>query len=71
MHEIFVNGFAPTGVGMRLFLKAMEDTRVNGLFNPWTLKVSQLTELQHIENNTNGILHELRVLEPQIRAANA
>lgn len=56
---VFTAGKKPSRVESRLFLKAMEDTRIHGLLNPWDRKVSHLSDEEHTVACSEAILKEL------------
>lgn len=62
MHAIFAEGKAPTLLECRMYLKAMEDTCVKGVFNPWHYKVSDLSYEEHVHANTEALLTELKTV---------
>jgi len=49
-------------IDVRLFLKAMEETGVRGVLNPWHLKVSALQDADHIQSHVDSILQEINLL---------
>lgn len=62
VQSVFERNKKPTLIESKLFLKAMEETRVHGLVNPWDRKVSHLSDEQHAEACSAAILNELSVL---------
>lgn len=68
VHAVFDEGVKPTPVELRLYLKAMEETSVHGLMDPWHLKVTRLSNEEHVLANIHAILEELERLEPAIAA---
>lgn len=62
IREVFGEGKRPSLVEARLYLKAMEDTCVCGILNPWHMKVTHMSEAEHISNNSAAILQELKKL---------
>lgn len=60
--DIFEKHAKPKLIESRIYLKAMEDTRVHGLVNPWDRKVSHLSDEQHIAANTQALSQALTVL---------
>ncbi|MDD3896373.1 MAG: hypothetical protein PHU04_00800 [Candidatus Peribacteraceae bacterium] len=68
VHDIFVEKKAPTLKEARLFMKAMDDTCIHGTLNIWHLKVSHLSDEEHMQANAEAMLHELSLLAPAIAA---
>lgn len=62
MQEIFREGKAPTLVDCRLYLKAMEDTGIHGIFNPWHYKVTRLSDAENLRANREALSHEIGAL---------
>lgn len=62
IRSVFIEGKKPSLVEARLYLKAMEETGIRGILNPWHMKVSRLTEEEHVKNNSEAILKELEKL---------
>ena len=60
IHQIFKEGAAPTLTEARLYLKAMEETGIRGVLNPWHMKVTGMPKEEHVENNTEAIVEELQ-----------
>ena len=60
VHAIFTEGKKPSLTEARLYLKAMEETGIRGILNPWHMKVSHLSEEEHVKNNSEAILRELK-----------
>lgn len=58
---IFRDDVRPTLKDSKLFLKAIEDTRVHGLVNPWDRKVSHLSDAEHAEACSKAILDALSI----------
>lgn len=58
--DVFKRGTAPSLVTSKLYLMAMDDTRVKGTLVPWDRKVSLLTDEEHAEAHSGAILAELR-----------
>jgi hypothetical protein len=59
VREIFTEGKRPTLMDCRLYLKAMEDTRVHGAINPWHYDVSKQPYEQHVRSHTEALLTEI------------
>lgn len=59
VRAVFAEGGRPSLVEARLYLKAMEETGIRGILNPWHMKVSHMTEEEHVKNNSEAILKEL------------
>jgi len=59
VEAVFVHGERPILIESKLFLKAIEETRVYGLVNPWDHKVSHLTDSQHSLACSDAILEAL------------
>lgn len=59
VHEIFTEGAAPTLLQCRLYLKAMEDTCVHGVLDPWCFNVSHLSADENMKNSSAAIVLEL------------
>ncbi|OGJ56900.1 hypothetical protein A3H22_02800 [Candidatus Peribacteria bacterium RIFCSPLOWO2_12_FULL_55_15] len=59
VHAVFERGMKPTLIESRLYLKAMEETRIHGLMDPWHLKVTKLSDEEHVRANILAILGEL------------
>lgn len=68
VRAIFEDGAAPDLLHLRIFLKAMEEVGIRGLLNVWHLKVTKLSEDDHVKGNTEAILKELRTMEDLIAA---
>jgi capsule polysaccharide export protein KpsC/LpsZ len=68
VRAVFEGRETPTLMQARLYLKAMEDTCVRGVLNPWHLQVSHLNEDEHAHINTQAILRELSALSAEIAA---
>ncbi len=62
VRQIFDEGAAPTLVEARVYLRAMEETGIRGVLNPWHMKVTGMTEEEHVKNNTEAILGELQTI---------
>jgi hypothetical protein len=61
--EIFEKKNTPTVAECRLYLKAMEDTCVHGVVNPWDHKVSRLSDDEHVRATSEAVLKELALLD--------
>lgn len=59
VREIFEHHAAPSLVESRLFLKAMEETCIPGVLDPWKLKVTHLPKEEHVKVCTEAMLQEL------------
>ncbi|PIR54284.1 hypothetical protein COU75_01620 [Candidatus Peregrinibacteria bacterium CG10_big_fil_rev_8_21_14_0_10_42_8] len=62
VQAIFIDGQKPSLKESKLFLKAIEETRVHGLVNPWDRKVSHLSDEEHVVACSEAILAELRII---------
>ncbi|TSC97268.1 MAG: capsular polysaccharide biosynthesis protein, partial [Candidatus Peregrinibacteria bacterium Greene1014_49] len=62
IQSVFIEAKKPSLVEARLYLKAMEETGIRGILNPWHMKVSRLTEEEHVKNNCEAILRELDLM---------
>lgn len=60
VREIFIHHAAPSLVESRIFLKAMEETCIHAVLDPWKLKVTHLPEEEHVRRCTEAILQELK-----------
>lgn len=60
VREVFVEGKKPTSLDCRLYLKAMEETRVHGVIDPDQIAASPLSHAVHSRVHTEAILRELR-----------
>ena len=56
---IFTENKTPTLVECRLYLKAMLDTRIRGVLNPWHYDVSKLPYEDHILSHREALLQEI------------
>lgn len=56
---IFEDGVVPTLKSSRLYMKAIEDTCVNGTLNLWHYEISDLPFEVHVESHANAMLAEL------------
>jgi hypothetical protein len=65
IHSIFVEEKTPTLLDCRLYLKAMEETCVKGVFNPWHYKVTNLSYKEHVDANTEALLVEIKTVLAQ------
>ncbi len=65
IQKIFQEHAALSLTESRLYLKAMEETCVRGSLNPWHLKVTKLSDEEHVEANTKAIIQELQMMQPQ------
>ncbi|OGJ60118.1 hypothetical protein A2881_00990 [Candidatus Peribacteria bacterium RIFCSPHIGHO2_01_FULL_55_13] len=57
--EIFMHHATPSLVESRLFLRAIEETCIHAVLDPWKLKVTHLSEEEHVRKCTDAILQEL------------
>ncbi|MBM3231732.1 hypothetical protein FJZ28_05440 [Candidatus Peregrinibacteria bacterium] len=64
IREIFDHKVVPSLVESRVFLKAMEETCIYGVLDPWKLKVTHLPKEEHVRVGTEAVLEELRKLVP-------
>lgn len=62
VHAVFSEGQAPTLLQCRLFMKAMEETCVHGVTDPFCYKVSLLSEEENARNCCRAILQEINAL---------
>lgn len=67
VHAVCMEGKRPSLVDARLYLKAMEETGIHGVLNPWHMKVSHMTEEEHVKNNSEAILRELNRLNDAMK----
>ncbi|MBT4120372.1 MAG: hypothetical protein HOG89_03400 [Candidatus Peribacter sp.] len=65
IQAVFERGETPTLKDARLYLKAMEDTRVHGTVNPWDRKVSKLSDKEHAKACSISILEKLAEIESE------
>jgi hypothetical protein len=62
--EIFVKGKKPTLLQARLYLKALQDTCVHGVLDPWCFNISKLTLEENAQNCSRAILADLELVFP-------
>ncbi|MBI2636133.1 hypothetical protein HYW84_02290 [Candidatus Peregrinibacteria bacterium] len=62
VREIFDGGAAPTLLQCRLYLKAIEETCVHGVLDPWCFNVSHLSADENMKNSSAAIVQELDAL---------
>lgn len=62
VRAVFTEGRSPTRLQCRLFMKAMEETGVHGVTDPFCFNVSRLTEEQNADACSAAIMEELRAL---------
>jgi len=60
VRAIFSEKTMPTLLQCRLFLKAMEETSVHGILDPFLFRKKQLTEGENVRSFRDAILRELR-----------
>ncbi len=65
VREIFDEGKMPTLLQCRLFLKAIEETCVHGVLDPFCFNVSHLSQEENAWNCSRAILDELRAIFPE------
>ncbi len=63
VQEIFERHAVPSLVESRVFLKAMEETCIHGVLDPWKLKVTHMSEEEHVRVCTEAVLFELKKLK--------
>ncbi|MDO8468824.1 MAG: hypothetical protein Q7S29_03655 [Candidatus Peribacter sp.] len=66
VHAVFTEGRSPTRLQCRLFLKAMEETCVHGVTDPFCFNVSRLTEQQNAAACSRAIMDEIRAQFGQV-----
>ena len=59
INDVFINGAKPTLVTSKLYLKAMDETRVKGTLVPWDRQVSHMTDEEHAKSYSEAILADL------------
>jgi hypothetical protein len=59
VHSVFVDSTKPTPLECRLYLKAVEQTCVHGVLDPWCFNVTHLTVEENAKNCSQAILREL------------
>lgn len=62
VHAVFAEGCSPTLLQCRLFMKAMEETCVHGVTDPFCYRVSLLSEEENVRNCSRTILDEFQTL---------
>lgn len=60
VRAVFAEGRSPTLLQCRLFMKAMEETCVRGVTDPFCFNVSRLLEEENARNCSSALLAELR-----------
>jgi len=60
VREVFSEGRLPTLLQCRLYLKAMEDTCIHGVTDPYCYRVTRLSEQENAAHCSAAILKELR-----------
>tara|TARA_Y100000310_G_scaffold345042_1_gene461349 strand:- start:699 stop:1757 length:1059 start_codon:yes stop_codon:yes gene_type:complete len=60
--EVFEDGVCPTLKDCRLYLKAMEETCVDGTLNPWHYRVTDLPEETHVNTHADAMLKEIEAV---------
>ncbi len=65
INDVFINGAKPTLVTSKLYLRAMDETRVKGTLVPWDRQVSVLSDEEHIKNNSEAFLEALERMDAE------
>lgn len=68
IEAIYVRGEKPTLMQGKLLLKAMEDTGVSGVMDPWKMKVTHLPEAAHIQAVSIALISKIKELSVRITA---
>jgi hypothetical protein len=69
VRHVFEQKEAPTRWSTRLYLKAMEETCVAGVMDPWYLTFTQRSEEEHVRAMTDAIVSELDRMQSEIARA--
>ncbi|OGJ82273.1 hypothetical protein A2412_02675 [Candidatus Peribacteria bacterium RIFOXYC1_FULL_58_8] len=64
IREIFAGREQPTSLSCRLFLKAMEETSVHGILDPFLFRKKQITDEENVHAFREAIVRELTVPQP-------
>lgn len=62
VRKVFQEGEAPTLFDCRLYLKAMEETCVHGVLNPWHYKVTRLSDEENLHANREALIQGIKTL---------
>ena len=65
---IFEDRQTPKPIESKIYLKAMEDTCINGIFDPWKMKVTKMNYEDHVKATSAAIFEEIKKLEKEIEA---
>ncbi|MCF7844233.1 MAG: hypothetical protein K9M03_00195 [Kiritimatiellales bacterium] len=66
--SIFEQGEKPTLLSSHLFMKAMEETCIPGVLDPWSLQITHKSENEHSQIMGKAIVKEIEKLKEEIQA---
>ncbi|MFA7682406.1 MAG: hypothetical protein WCX61_05255, partial [Candidatus Peribacteraceae bacterium] len=68
---IFGQNEKPTELSSHLYMKAMEDTCIPGVLDPWSLQITHKSEEEHSQIMGKAIIAEIQKLQGEMRSVHS